>query len=167
MTKKHSQINIHIDQLDILENQFDHNKLSYDFNEYINYQLLGIPLSELIQINIHSKQKISEREQEQFISKFVQHYEHQITSYDFASKYIFRKVLILFLIGIFFITLYATLDSVLSFVIPEVLLITGWVAIWEAVYAILFTDSQNRMKAKRARQLKKSKIIFSQEKTEE
>ena len=98
MTKKHSQINIHIDQLDILENQFDHNKLSYDFNEYINYQLLGIPLSELIQINIHSKQKISEREQEQFISKFVQHYEHQITSYDFASKYIFRKVLILFLI---------------------------------------------------------------------
>ena len=57
MTKKHSQINIHIDQLDILENQFDHNKLSYDFNEYINYQLLGIPLSELFKLTFTVSKK--------------------------------------------------------------------------------------------------------------
>lgn len=46
--------------------------------------------------------------------------------------------------------------------LPEILLIAGWVAIWEVVDDLLFTDPTKQLEEKRALQLAKATILFDE-----
>lgn len=72
------------------------------------------------------------------------------------SKY---KKTILFLIGIVLIVLYY-----LSFIdiIKEIILILGWLAIWESVYSFLTDSNRDNIYIYRLKQLSKAKIYFSE-----
>lgn len=70
------------------------------------------------------------------------------------------KKMIVFFIGIILIYLHYFKDISDNKVISEVILVIGWVAIWEAAYTWLFENSKNRIKTKRLKQLAKCKINF-------
>ena len=49
------------------------------------------------------------------------------------------------------------------YIIEELILILGWVAIWEVADYLLFEDTKNRIKSKRIDELTKATIKFIKE----
>ena len=74
----------------------------------------------------------------------------------YYEKAKFKKT-ILFLIGIVLIIIYY-----LSFVevVSEIILILGWLAIWESVYSFLSDSSKDYIRIYRLRKLASSRIYF-------
>ena len=80
-----------------------------------------------------------------------------ILTFQYKTKY----QILLFLIGIFLIAL-----SNLPFIsnlstLHEILLIFGWVAVWELIYDIMFVDIKENIKRKRFKKLSKVKINYN------
>jgi len=64
------------------------------------------------------------------------------------------------MIGVLLILLSDLFAEMFDFLIPELFLISGWVAIWEMVDSILFVYNKNRIERKIAKKLSKCVIEF-------
>ena len=63
------------------------------------------------------------------------------------------KKLTLSLIGVLFIIASYFFNHIMGDILEEILMIFGWVALWEVAYAIFFTDASRRRKIKRNNQI--------------
>ena len=132
--------------------------LSPELDDYLSTQVRLLTTKQ-VQLNVHGLSK--PKEQEKF-QEVVHHYYERKTKVLLktdSSRDIYRIVLLF--LGIFFIVL----ASVLNFVLQEVILIAGWVAIWEMVSDVLFTEKVRRDEIKITKQLATCKILFDAKKS--
>lgn len=66
----------------------------------------------------------------------------------------------LLLIGISFVIASYFFGHAIGEILEEILMVFGWVALWEVAYAIFFTDASRRRKIKRNNQIIKSNIKY-------
>ena len=158
--KKETIIEISFDEKDDYINQFNETKLSNNLSNYILEECRGKSLSNRITLNIKANFKISNKEKEEFIKMIHENYKDDLKEYTLILKHSNLKKAIIFFIGIILIYLSYFKEISSNEVISEVILIIGWVAIWEAAYTWFFESDKNRIKAKRLKQLAKCKINF-------
>lgn len=160
MNNKNIDINITIDNLDDITNEFNNTKLSDELSNYIYNECKGNSLKENIKINIHTSKQFTDEEKEKIVDMIRSNYGIDIKENMLYIKYTNIKGLILFFVGIFLICIYNFLNNFELAWIPETLLIISWVVIWEAVYNFIFLETQKRIEIKRLKKLTNCKIDF-------
>ncbi len=158
--KKETIIEISFDGKDDYISQFNNAKLSDRLSNYILEECRGKSLSNRITLNIKTNFKINANEKEEFIKMVHENYKTDLKEYTLILKFSNIKKSIIFFIGIILIYLAYFRGISSNEVISEVILIIGWVAIWEAAYTWFFESDKNRIKAKRLKQLAKCRINF-------
>ena len=138
---------------------YSNNKLNKELEDYIFSECYGDNYKNNIRINIYTKMRLGNSEKNKMIDTIRRTFGLKIQDelyYYNKSKY---KKTILFLIGIVLIVLYY-----LSFIdiIKEIILILGWLAIWESVYSFLTDSNRDNIYIYRLKQLSKAKIYFSE-----
>ena len=86
-------------------------------------------------------------------------YSNDINENTMRFNNLIKRNILLFFCGLIFIIL-SVITQKESPVIAEIILIVGWVVVWEVVYFVFFSDYPKRMHIKRLRQLIDSKITF-------
>ena len=150
-------ININLKKKDDFYSRYSNQKLSSELTEFIYNECYGEDYKNNIIINIYTKLKISNKEKNAMMDTvrrtFGLKVQDELYYYEKAK---FKKT-ILFLIWIVLIVIYY-----LSFieVLSEIILILGWLAIWESVYSFLADSSKDYIKIYRLRRLASSRIYF-------
>lgn len=150
-------ININLKKKDDFYSSYTNKKLSPEITDYIYSECFGENFKNNIVINIYTKLKISDAEKNAMMDTvrrtFGLKVQDELYYYEKAK---FKKT-ILFLIGIVLIVIYY-----LSFieVLSEIILILGWLAIWESVYSFLADSSKDYIRIYRLRKLASSRIYF-------
>jgi len=151
------EIDIMINNKDDIIDKFNKNKLSSELSQYIYRQCFGTPLKKHVTLNIICKDNLSIEDQNNIIDVIRSNYGNLISENLIYLKHDRSKTLILFIIGILLLT---TSKLIKEFIISEILLIIGWLSIWEATYNFIFDDNKKRVKIKRYKKLTKCKINF-------
>lgn len=137
---------------------YNHKKLNSNLLSYILDESKGMSKKGKIKIMITHYYDISEKEKKDFVSMLHSSLEEDIRESYMEVEYKQIRSLILMLIGIIFIIFYFCLPKMN--VISEILLIIGWVGIWEACDILPFDQIQNRFKIQRYKKLMKADISF-------
>ena len=132
-------------------------RLNPELTEYIYNECYGEDYKNKVIINIYTNLKISDQEKNAMMDTIRRTFGLKVQDelyYYEKAKY---KKTILFLIGIVLIIIYY-----LSFieVLSEIILILGWLAIWESVYSFLADSSKDYIRIFRLRKLASSRIYF-------
>ena len=149
-------VNNYIDVVD----KFNNNQLSHDLANFIYNQYKAMPIRNNVEININVNFFITEKEQEHLADMIHKYFGLEVQKSIMVARYKTKYQILLFLIGIFLITL-----SNLSFIsklttIHEILLIFGWVAVWELIYDIMFVDINENVTRKRYKKLSKVRVNY-------
>lgn len=155
-----STINININKYEDVMEKYDNNKLSSELAYFIYNQYMSLPLRKGIELNIETNFEITE-EQEDIISDMIHRYfglQVQKSIYNFRYKTKYQ--IFLFLIGVLLIAISNLKVLAELSTIHEILLIIGWVAVWELFYDGFFVDYKENIKRKRYKKLSEVKINF-------
>ncbi len=161
--KNNEIIEIVVDEKEDFYNQFNLHKLSSELGKYIYEQETGIPLKSNISIHIKTRFDLTAKEKNEIMDMIREYFGLNIQEMLNYEKYNSVRKVVLFILGIILIFISRMASQVSDYVIPEVFLIVGWVAICEVFENILFIQPQDRFKLLRYRKLVKCKIIFEQE----
>ncbi len=153
-----NEIIININDEKDYENKYNFNNLSTELSNYIYEECKGKPINNKISIIIKASYKIKDKEKEEIINKIHNNYKTDLNEQLLMIKYSNSKNIVVFLLGILFLYLYYFIK--INFVLSEMILIVGWVAIWEAVYAWLFVRDKNNIQIKRLKKLANCEIKF-------
>ncbi len=143
-------------------NKFHSNKISFELSDYILSECKAIHPNDSLEIHITCDFPISKEEQKNLIDMIRENYGTDIHEmYILVEK---TKIinLLAFLMGIIFlfINLFVNFIPVVS----EIILIFGWVLIWESIYNILYGGLKNRLMIHRLKRLTSCKIYFKENK---
>lgn len=155
-----STINININKYEDVMEKYDNNKLSSELAYFIYNQYMSLPLRKGVELNIETNFEITE-EQEGIISDMIHRYfglQVQKSIYNFRYKTKYQ--IFLFLIGVLLIAISNLKVLAELSTIHEILLIIGWVAVWELFYDGFFVDYKENIKRKRYKKLSEVKINF-------
>ncbi len=155
-------ITIYIEDKEDYTSPYNSQKLNSELLFYILDENKGIPLNHTIEININSPHSFSKNEKNNFVNILRSNLGEDIKESYLELKLTYIRAIILFLIGILFI-LFSHFSSIHE-LIAEVLLIIGWVGVWEACYIFLFDNMHNRIKIKKFKKLVNAKVIFHEKK---
>ncbi len=152
-----TMININLKKKEDFYSRYSNQKLNSELTDFIYNECYGEDYKNNIVINIYTKLKISKNEKNDMMDTIRRTFglkvQDELYYYEKAK---FKKT-ILFLIGIVLIVIYY-----LSFieVLSEIILILGWLAIWESVYSFLADSSKDYIRIYRLRKLASSRIYF-------
>lgn len=153
-----NEIIVNINEEEDYKNKYNSNNLSTDLSNYIYEECKGKPINNKVTIIIKTKYKIKDKEKEDIINKIHNNYKTDLNEQLLMIKYSNIKNFAIFLLGILFLYLYYFVR--INFVLSEMILIVGWVAIWEAVYAWLFVRDKDNIQIKRLKKLANCEIKF-------
>lgn len=152
-------IEINITNYEDVVEKFDNNKLSNELAKFIYNQYTALSVNKGVEININSN--LTEEQKNNLADMIHRHFGLETQKSILTFKYKTKYQILLFLIGILLIALSnLSLISNLS-TIHEILLIFGWVAVWELIYDIMFVDIKENIKRKRLKKLSKVKINYN------
>ena len=152
-----TMININLKKKEDFYSRYSNQKLNSELTDFIYNECYGEDYKNNIVINIYTKLKISKNKKNDIKYNIRRTFglkvQDELYYYEKAK---FKKT-ILFLIGIVLIVIYY-----LSFieVLSEIILILGWLAIWESVYSFLADSSKDYIRIYRLRKLASSRIYF-------
>ena len=147
-------INIDINNLEELENDYNKKHINKDLEEYIMECAKLMPRKEKIELKINSN--LNSIEQENAINLIHGYYKEKFKQYHLIDKYDDYFRIILLLLGILLIIISEQFTSLIS----ELFLIAGWVVVWEIVYDILFTSIKRKRDLKLYKKLATCEIEF-------
>ena len=154
-------IEIDINNQNDLIHKYNNKKMSSEIIDYIIQEAMKIKKNEKIKIVINNKcnvekditKMINDGLKEEYNKSKKEHRDNNI------------KQIIFLLLGIIFIFLSTTIED--GVIWKEILLITGWVPIWEMIDVELFSDAEGIRKRRVINKLLQSKIIEKNIKTAE
>ena len=153
-----NEIIININDEKDYKNKYNSNNLSTDLSNYIYEECKGKPINNKVLIIIKSNYKINQEEKIDIINKIHNNYKIDLNEQLLMIKYSNIKNIAIFLLGVLFLYLYYFIK--INFVLSEMTLIVGWVAIWEAVYVWMFVRDKNNIRIKRLKKLANCEIKF-------
>lgn len=153
-------INLIIQNKEDFYDKFNTNRLSKELGDYLYNNSLQFSLKETLSISIITTFKLEKREQEEIVDMVREHFGLSVR--ETLNYYKFNRVkkLILFILGILLICCAHFTELRHDFIFSEVLLIIGWVAIWEVFENIILVETKKRFKLKYLKKLVKCKILF-------
>lgn len=141
-----------IDKYDLVE-KYNEKYVSSNLIEYIIKQTMFLGRQEKIRIIINKKCEIEQDCTKMIKEGLKEEYNRSIKQRDRNNM----KQLWFLILGVIFLFLSTLIDE--DIIWKEVLLITGWVPIWEMIEVELFPDVRGRRKRKIITKLLKSEII--------
>lgn len=154
-----NKIEIYLNDKEDYANNFNKNRISPELFKYILNELKTINIKSKINIDIITNNfKLSDIEKEELATIIKSTYEDDSNDLIYLDNNLIFKELIFLFIGIIIIILYFLFKD--SSVISEIILIIGWLMIWESVGRLVFSRNETKYKIKRRKQIIKSKINF-------
>lgn len=150
-------INVNLEKKNDFYSKFSKQKISNELAEYILNECYGEPYKNSIKININCKTKISDNEKHEMIDIIRRTFGLRVQDELYYAEKSQNKKTILLLIGLALIIIYYC--SIVS-VLREIILILGWLAIWESIYGLLFDMPKDFIKIKRLKELAKARVYF-------
>ena len=152
------KIEVHLKDKNDFTSRYNENRISSDLYTYIKKEVKLADIKDKINIEISTDFKLTDKEKEQLSLNIKKTSEEEIND----IKYIEEKVLLLELlflfIGFIIIFLYFLIKNIA--IISEIVLIIGWLLIWEALDRLIFSRTENKIKKQRLKQIIKSDIDF-------
>jgi hypothetical protein len=157
-------ISIYIKDADDYYNEFDADDLtlSDDILSFINNRVENISYKYNIVLEFDSP-VIALHEKKKLLNIIKSHYGLAYSLKQKASKANKLKALIFFVIGIIMLLLSYFIGKYVN-LISEILLIAGWVAVWETVSVIFFDNIKVMTNKRNIDRLYNAKIIFKERK---
>lgn len=151
-------ININLNSKEEFYSKYSNQKLSSELTDYIYSECYGENYKNNIIINIYTELKISDTEKNEMIDTIRRTFGLKVQDKLYYYEKAKHKKTILFIVGIVLIIIYY-----LSFieVLSEIILILGWLAIWESVYSFLADSSKDYIYIYRLRKLASAHIHFA------
>lgn len=153
-------INLTIQNKDDFYDKFNTYRLSKELGDYIYNNSLQFSLKDSLVIRVITTFQLEKKEREVIVDMIREYFGLSIR--ETLNYYKFNRVkkLILFVLGILLIFGAHFTQLLNNFIFSEVLLIIGWVAIWEVVENILLVETKKRFRLKYLQKLVKTKILF-------
>lgn len=157
-----NQITINIKDKDDYTSPYNQEKLHPELLSYILEEHKGIPLHQDIEIVVKSPKIFNQEEKEKFVTILRSDLGQDIKESYLIMKFILIRSILLLFFGILFIVFSFYLSKFSTSVISEVLLIIGWVGVWESTYILLFDNTHTRIKIKHYKKLVSAKVLFDE-----
>ena len=146
------EIDLH-DKYDLVE-KYNENKISNELIKYIIKEAIPIRKNEKIKIVINVKCNNINRDCKEFLKEgLIEEYNKSIQEHKITDI----KQICLLILGIVFLFLTSNINN--EVIWKEILLITGWVPIWEVIDLELFSNTKGKGKIKIINKLLNSEII--------
>lgn len=158
MKKDINIIKIEIKDKEKIYNAFDDNKLSDEFGKYIYNQRVSIGLNKEVVIDISVYDQLSSVEKNALKKMIHEYFKHMVKEISYIEKQDRIKKILLFTLGTIFIFMSHIINLINDFIISEILLIIGWVSIWEVFDTILFKETKRSYKLNVCKKLSNCKI---------
>ena len=155
--KKKLNIEVDISEKKYFTSKYNENTLAPELKDYLLNEIIGYDINTKINININAKFKLTDEEKEHYKKIIIKESNDEL-EYEIELGNI--KKLTLLLIGISFVIASYFFGHAIGEILEEILMVFGWVALWEVAYAIFFTDASRRRKIKRNNQIIKSNIKY-------
>ena len=158
MKKKSSNIKIEIRDQEKIYNDFDRSKLSDELGRYIYNQRSLYNINQKVGIDILLFDDISTYEELELQRMIHKYFKNKVKEMTQIEKQDTIKKILLFLIGTIIIFLSHNIHFKNDFIVTEILLIIGWVAIWEVFDIVLFRETKRKFKLNIYKKLSTCKI---------
>lgn len=146
-------IKIYLSSQEEVVEKYHGEKIASEIVDYILKEAMFVTKKEKIKIIINKDHSIKQECMKLLMDGFYQEYEMSKKIYHITNI----KQIFLLIIGVIFLFLSTIVKE--NIIWKEILLIGGWVPIWETIDLELFSDSQERRKRKILKKLLKSEII--------
>jgi len=153
-------ININLNRKNDFYNTYSNRQITNELKEFIYNECLGENYKNHITINIHTKLQLTEDEKENMMDAIRRTFGLRVQDELYYYEENQKKKTIMLLIGILLIILYY---SPLVGVLKEIILILGWLDIWESVYSLIFDSRAKQVYIIRLRELAKARVYFLDE----
>ncbi len=146
---------------DSLYNKFSNGELSDELGNFIMMSSFEKKLSRDIRVEMTTCFAVSDDDKDLINDMVHRYFGLSVKQMIYYIRFSIVKQLILFVLGIILIIMSVLMPGK---VISEVLLISGWVCVWETVYGLFFIDTKYHVKMKRFRELSRCKVVVSESK---
>jgi hypothetical protein len=153
------EINLKLNKEEIY-NPFNEDELNPSLGEYIFNKINMNELKDKISFNIYLEDDLKDADQDHLTFLFKDYFEAKLTSELYLEKKEDLSLLLILLTGIILLSLYYFVKLNSIPVVSEILLITGWVFIWEWIYRQVFTRSMENYITKKYRLILRSDINY-------
>jgi hypothetical protein len=153
------EINLKLNKEEIY-NPFNEDELNPSLGEYIFNKINMNELKDKISLNIYLEDDLKKADQDHLTFLFKDYFEAKLTNELYLEKKEDLSLLLILLTGVILLTLYYIFKINAIPVVSEILLITGWVFIWEWIYRQVFTRSMENYITKKYRLILRSDINY-------
>lgn len=153
----YTNINIVLDNKKDFYSPYSNKILNNDLYNYIYNECNGEKVTNKIIINIWTKKEIPSDEKNIMIDMIRRTFGLRVQDEVYYYEKAKDKKIILFLVGIVFIILYYL--SVIR-VLRDLILIFGWLAIWESTYSLLSDSKKDYYRIVRLKELSRARVYF-------
>lgn len=160
MKKKVREIKIHLNNNEDVYNKFNNDILSIDLGTYIYEQYLLLAEPADIKLKISSDEEMNDSYKNK-LQDMIQHYFNtNLKELSRMHRVQNAKNILLSVIGICLVLIAHFLNFYNDFIISEVILVAGWVSLWEVFDNIMFKESKWQIKYNVFKRLCKSEFEF-------
>lgn len=156
-------ININLVNKEDLINKFNNQELNSELGDYIYQKAVISKISRNKFFRINIKTDFQTNSKEEILDMIRSYYGNKVKEELLHLKRDYIKNSILFIIGIILLILAYFTQTITDFVLPEIFIIVGWLAIWEMAYGVFFYNSKHRLRVRLLKKLTKCKIIINEE----
>lgn len=157
----YNTVKINIKNKEDYKNTYNENELSSELKEYILDHIKSKNTKQNIKLDITTNFKINEKEELNLRYMIRRAFGLDVSEIMNISKKRSLKSLFAFILGTIFLLIYSFIPN--QHVITEIILIIGWVLIWESTYNFLFKNIETKLMITRRKQIIKSKIEINKE----
>jgi len=157
----YNTVKINIKNKEDYKNTYNENELSSELKEYILDHIKSKNTKQNIKLDITTNFKINEKEELNLRYMIRRAFGLDVSEIMNISKKRSLKSLFAFILGTIFLLIYSFIPN--QHVITEIILIIGWVLIWESTYNFLFKNIETKLMIIRRKQIIKSKIEINKE----
>ena len=160
MKKVENKIIINLNQNDDACNKFNNNILSKELGNYIYEQYTGFKNDGDIKLIISSDEEMDNNFKNKLRKMIIEYISSNIIELNKIHKKVIIKSILLSIIGICLIFIAHFFNIYNEYIVSEVLMIAGWVSIWEVFDNLVFKESKWRSRYNGYKKLSKCEIEF-------
>lgn len=138
--------------------KYNNNRISNELYNYIKEESKLLNIKEQISIEIKPQFKMTDEEKELLAINIKKTTSEEIKDLEYIEQKVLIKELLFLMIGIIITFFWFVVRK--SEFISEIILIIGWLFVWEAVKKLVFSKVENRLNIKRLKQILKSDIDY-------
>jgi len=156
---KSLRIIVNLENAHEIHHPFNKDTLNPDLVHFLYYECLGQANSK-IDIHILVEEDLSSEEKAVIRNLIHKHFKEEMREIQIKKQITQVFNLFLFFLGLLFLLISFLLSNKF---IEEIFLILGWIAIWEVVENILFSESKENLKYNRYKSLSVARIYFKED----